>query len=73
MKKTFILEDLECAHCAAKIEDAASKLQGIENVSVNFIKSSMTVEADDAVFDSILKQIVKLISKIEPDCKLKGI
>ncbi len=73
VKKTFLLEDLDCAHCAAKIEDAVANIDGVESASVNFLKSSLTVEAPDDVFESIMKKAVKAVAKIEPDCTIKGI
>lgn len=68
MKKTFMLEELDCANCAAKMEDAVKKLDGVSFASVNFIAQKMTLEADDGVFDEVLKKAVKVIKKIEPDC-----
>lgn len=73
MKKTFLIEDLDCAHCAAKIEEAVARLDGVTSASVNFLRCSLTVEAAEDVFDSVMKQAVKLIKKIEPDCTLKGV
>ena len=70
MKKTFELEDLDCAHCAAKMEDGIRKLDGVLAVSVNFLTQKLTLEAEDAVFDSVLKQAVKICRKIEPDCRV---
>ena len=70
MKKTFALEDLDCAVCAAKMEDAVSKIDGVKSVSVSFITQKMTVEADDGLFDAIMKQAVKACKKIEPDCRI---
>ncbi len=70
MKKTFVIEDLECAHCAAKMEEAVKNIDGVVSASVNFIKSSITVEADDIVFDSVMKQAVKECKKIEPDAQI---
>lgn len=70
MKKTFLIEDLECAHCAAKMEEAVNKLDGVVGASVNFIKSNITIEADEAVFDKVLKQAVKECKKIEPDAQI---
>lgn len=70
MKKIFVLEDLECAHCAARMEEGIRKLQGVTDASVNFIAQRLTLEADDAIFDKVLKQAVKLCRKIEPDCKV---
>lgn len=68
MKKTFKMTDLDCAHCAAKMEDGIKKLAGVQGASVNFLSQKMTVEADDARFDEIMQQVVKLCKKIEPDC-----
>lgn len=68
MKKVFELEDLDCAHCAQKMQDAIAKIDGVTNVTVNFLSQKMTLEADDDKFDQVLKLAVKEISKVEPDC-----
>ena len=47
MKKIFILEDLDCAHCAQKIEDAVSKLEGVEKCTVTFLTQKLVLEAAD--------------------------
>lgn len=73
MKKTFLLEDLDCAHCAAKIEEAVANIDRVEKASVNFLKANLIVEAEEDAFDSIIKKAAKLIKKIEPDCTLKSI
>ena len=70
MKKIFVLEDLDCAHCAARMEEGIRKLPGVTDASVNFIAQRLTLEADDAVFEKVLKQAVKLCRKIEPDCRI---
>jgi Cation transport ATPase len=68
MKKTFKLTDLECANCAAKMEHAITKLQGVNEVSVNFLTQKMSIDAEDGLFESIMDQTVKICKKIEPDC-----
>ena len=71
MKKTFDLEDLDCANCAAKMENGIKKLDGVKNASVSFLTQKMTVEAEDgADFDELMKKVVKLCKKIEPDCHI---
>ena len=70
MKKVFKLEELDCAHCAAKMQTAISKIDGVKSVSINFLMLKMTLEADDAVFDEVLAKAQKAIKKIEPDCRL---
>lgn len=70
MKKTFCIEELECAHCAAKMENEISKLEGVKSVTVAFLTQKLTIEADDELFDSIVEQAVKICKKIEPDCEV---
>ena len=70
MRKTFELEDLDCANCAAKMEEAIKKLPGVKRVSVNFMTQKMILDAEDAQFDEVLQSAVKCIAKVEPDCKV---
>lgn len=70
MRKTFLIEDLECAHCAAKMEQAVRNIEGVIDASVNFVKSSITVEAPEEIFDKVMKQAAKECRKIEPDAEI---
>lgn len=70
MKKTFKMVDLDCANCAAKMEEAIKKIDGVTNASVNFMTQKMTIEADDAKFDAVVKEAVKVCKKVEPDCEI---
>ncbi len=70
MKKTFKLVDLDCANCAAKMETAIKKIDGVTSASVSFMNQKMTIEADDAAFDAIMDKVVKTIKKVEPDCQV---
>lgn len=72
MKKTYRLVDLDCAHCAAKMETAINKIEGVKEANVNFLTQKMTVDIDDAVFDDTMKKIIKACRKIEPDCEIVG-
>ena len=71
MKKTIKLIDLDCGHCAAKIENAVKKIDGVTNVSVSFIKQKMDLETPDDKFDAIFAEAKILIKKIEPDVTVK--
>ncbi|UQF81789.1 MAG: cation transporter [Mogibacterium diversum] len=66
MKKKFKCE-IDCANCAAKVEDAINKLDGVEEVKVNFMAQKFTLVADDDRFDEILEAAIKAGKKIEPD------
>lgn len=70
MKKKFKLVDLDCANCAAKMEEAIKGIEGVTDASVNFMTQKMMIEADDAVFDQVVKEAVECIAKVEPDCKV---
>ncbi len=71
MKKSFKLIDLDCANCAAKMQAAIEKLDGVSSASVNFMTQRLTLEAADERFDEILKKAQECIKKVEPDCKIK--
>ena len=60
MKKKFKLVDLDCANCAAKMEDAIKKIDGVSDASVSFMSQKMTIEADDSRFDAIMQEVVKV-------------
>ncbi len=70
MKKTFKLIDLDCANCAAKMETAIRKIDGVADASVSFMTQKMTIDADETRFDAIMKQVVKACKKVEPDCQI---
>ena len=70
MKKSFVIEELDCAHCAAKIEEEIKKIEGVNSVSVNFLAQKMTIDAQDEKFNEILKSAVEICKRVEPDCKV---
>ncbi len=70
MRKIFVLEDLDCANCANKMENAIKKIEGVEFASVSFITQRLTLDADEKKFDEIIKKVVKTCKHIEPDCKV---
>ena len=69
MKKTYQV-DVDCANCAAKMEAAIQKIDGVTGASVNFMMQKMTLEAPDERFDEVLEQAVAVCKKVEPDCKI---
>lgn len=70
MKKKFKLQDLDCANCAAKMEDAIKKIPGVNDANVSFMMQKMTVDAEDDKFDAIMEEVVRVCVKVEPDCKI---
>lgn len=70
MKKIYKLEDLDCANCAAKMERAVQKIDGVNSANVSFMTQRMTIDADDNRFDEIMNEVVKVCKKVEPDCRI---
>ena len=71
MKKKFRLEGLECANCAAKMEKAINKLDGVKEVTVNFLTTKLVIEAEDEKMTEIIKSAEKIVKDIEPDTVMK--
>lgn len=67
MKKTYRLEDLDCANCAAKIEKDTAKLDGVKRAALNLLSQKMVVECDENSSNEITKAIAKIVKKYEPD------
>lgn len=70
MKKIYKLEDLDCANCAAKMENEINKINGVEKAVVSFMTQKLTIEADESKLEEIMKKAVKVCKKIEPDCRI---
>ena len=66
MKKKFKCE-IDCANCAAKVEEAVKKIEGVNDAKVNFVMQKFTLDADDEKFDDILKLAIETGKKIDPD------
>ncbi len=69
MKRTYRLENIDCANCAAKIEHAISRLDGVTGASINFFAQNLVIDADEERFDDIMKKALKAARRVEPDCE----
>ena len=69
MRKVFEMEDLDCANCAARMEEAIRKIDGVTYVNISFIAQRMTLEADDAVFDAVAQKAAKACARVDRDCR----
>jgi len=66
MKKRFEVEELDCANCAAKMEKAIKKVDGVKAAGVNFLTLKMTLEAEDEIFEQVLQEVIKVAKKTIP-------
>lgn len=70
VKKSFEMEDLECANCARKMQEAISKLDGVESCEISFMAQKMKLEYDEEREAALFKEIQKCVKKVEPDCSV---
>lgn len=70
MKRSYKLEELDCANCAAKMERAAAKIDGVKEISINFMAQKLTIEADDERFLEILDTVEKTMKSVEKDVSI---
>ena len=67
MVKTFKVHNLDCANCAAKVERAPGKLDGVSSASVNFFAQKITVDVDPDRADDVMACVYKTCKKVDPD------
>lgn len=71
MKKVIALQDLDCANCAAKMENGIKKVAGVNSASISFMTQKMVLDIDETRAEQILKEVKAVCKRIEPDCILK--
>lgn len=70
MTKVYKFEELDCANCAAKMEDAINKMPEVKQATVNFMTQKLTLETESEITVDLLKKIEKTCRKVERDCRL---
>jgi len=70
MEKIYLLEGLDCPHCAGKIEKAVGELDGVSFSSVNLMKQTLTVHVEDAAAPVAKSLIIRIVHSYEPDVKV---
>ena len=67
MKKKYKVENIDCANCAAKLETAIQKIEGVEEATLSFMTQKLTIEAKEEDFEKIMSEVVAIAQKMEPD------
>ena len=70
MKKVYKMQELDCANCAAKMENAIRKIEGVEECSINFMMQKLTIVCAEEKLDEIMQKAVAACRKVEPDCRI---
>ena len=71
MEKAFRIDGIDCANCAAKIEKAVRKIDGVQNASVSFFAQKLILEADDARWDAIVEEVCRTVQRVDADCTVR--
>ncbi|WP_311432024.1 heavy-metal-associated domain-containing protein [Facklamia hominis] len=71
MKKKFILDGLDCANCAAKMEQAINELDGVRKATVNFMTTKMVIDGEEEKMPTIIAEAERIVKKFEPDTRMK--
>lgn len=70
MKKTFNMENLDCANCAAKMEKAILKIDGVKNATVSFFAQKLVLEAEDEKWDAAVKAACEAVRRVDSDSRI---
>ena len=72
MRKVYRMKNLDCANCAAKMERAIGKLDGVQAVEISFMAQKLVIQAEEAMLPVILEQAKACVKKVDPHCEILG-
>lgn len=73
MTKTYKIKDLDCAHCAEKMERAIGKIKGVNEASITFMTQKLFIDIEDERIEEVIEEVVKTIKKIEKQVELEEV
>lgn len=73
MKMKVKIKGIDCANCAAELERAIQKIDGVTEASLSFMTEKLVMEIEDDRKDEVLKNLKKVVKKEEPDCTIEEI
>lgn len=68
MKRAYQMLDLDCMHCAERMQTAIAKIDGVQSVRVSYLAQKLTIEADEDRFDAIMEEAVKCVKSVDAGC-----
>ena len=72
MKKIIRFSGLCCANCAAKLEVALNKIDGVNSAKLNFMAERIVFDINADNYENTVEKIKELFKKSEPDMEYKG-
>ena len=71
MIKKFNMKNVDCANCAAKMEEGIKKLDGVNDARVNFLTQKLVIDSDRDDFDSLMKAVLRVCQKVDSDVDIE--
>ena len=73
MKKAYRMQNLDCANCAAKMERAIEKIDGVQSAAMSFMAQRLTIECEEDRLREIMEKAQACVKKVEPDAEIMGV
>ncbi len=73
MKSKFKIKGLDCANCAAELERAIQKIDGVDSANISFMTEKMELEYDETRKEEVVQKVKKVIKKEEPDVTIEEV
>ena len=70
MKKVLRMENLDCAHCAEKMEKKVAGIRGVNEVSISFMAQKMVLDCDGERFEEIFDEVQRAVRSVDKDCSV---
>ena len=71
MRRATKIVGLDCAACAAKLENEIKKIDGVSNVSISFLTQRIVLDIDDGKAENVIREIKRVCKKVEPDAEIQ--
>ena len=70
MIKKFEMENVDCANCAAKMEEGIKKLEGVKDAQINFLTQRLIIDTEVEDIRTLMKKVLKVCRKIDADVEI---
>ena len=70
MKKVYKLDEVDCAVCAANMENGIKKINGVQNACVSYVTQKLLIECEEGDIERIVDEAQKIMKKVDPRCKI---
>ena len=73
MKYKFKIKGLDCANCAAELERAIQKIDGVDEATISFMTEKLVIECEEENKEEVMKKVQVVVKREEPDCTIEEV